>query len=101
MRTAWRRWIVGLGIVALPVALRCTTPATTYTCNSAAQCVNGNAVGTCEPTGFCSFTDSACASGWRYGTYAGSGLGGTCVVCGQSGEACCGSTKACTGGMGC
>lgn len=45
-----------------------------------AVCVDGLVQGTCEPTGYCSFPDPGCpGSGQRYGTWAGAGLGGTCV----------------------
>ena len=35
--------------------------------------------GTCEPNGFCSFPDTDCPSGSRYGEHAGAGLANTCV----------------------
>lgn len=46
-----------------------------YQCAESTQCGDG----VCEPSGFCSFPDDACASGRRYGSFAGDGLGGTCV----------------------
>lgn len=47
-----------------------------FVCESSDECNPG---GTCEGTGFCSFPDEACASGDRYGGYAGDGLSNTCV----------------------
>jgi hypothetical protein len=42
------------------------------------QCDDG-ATGVCEPTGFCSYADPACAGGQRYADHAGDGLSGQCV----------------------
>jgi len=50
-----------------------------YHCSSAGQCVADARAGSCEPTGFCSFADTSCGSGRRYGAHAGDGLGGLCV----------------------
>ncbi len=49
-----------------------------FRCESDAECVRGGTTGTCELVGFCSFPDSACASGTRFGDYAGS-LSNQCV----------------------
>ena len=53
---------------------------TTYKCTSNDMCSAsaGNTGGTCEITGFCSFTDGQCAEGRRYGDLAGK-FSGTCV----------------------
>jgi hypothetical protein len=65
---------VGLGLAA------CDSLPAVFECRAPADCVDGQSAGTCEPTGYCSFPDAACTeSGRRYGTYAGDGLGGTCV----------------------
>ncbi|MEO8554833.1 MAG: thrombospondin type 3 repeat-containing protein [Kofleriaceae bacterium] len=53
--------------------------AATFPCATADQCRRAGVVGSCETTGFCSFADSACATGWRYDSSAGDGLGGACV----------------------
>lgn len=50
--------------------------ATEFKCTDSAQCSATGAV--CEPDGYCSFTDSDCASGRRYGEFAGS-LSNQCV----------------------
>jgi hypothetical protein len=51
----------------------------TFDCATSSQCRNGTASGVCEPNGFCSFSDTACASGSRYDPSAGDDLGGQCV----------------------
>lgn len=50
-----------------------------YTCQSDQQCVQGPLQGACEAGDHCSFPDEGCASGKRYGEYAGGGLAGSCV----------------------
>lgn len=45
-----------------------------FHCDTTDQCAGG----TCEPEGFCSFPDSSCPSGKRFGELGGS-LAGTCV----------------------
>jgi hypothetical protein len=47
-----------------------------YQCSDNTEC---GGQGVCEASGFCSFEDASCESGRRYGTFAGDGLGGTCV----------------------
>lgn len=54
----------------------CTDQA--YACNADDQCVSGDALGVCEPSGFCSFPDGTCDSGRRYGAHAGE-LAHACV----------------------
>jgi hypothetical protein len=49
-----------------------------FTCERDAQCGGGSTPGRCEPAGHCSFADTKCPSGRRYGDYAGP-LEGTCV----------------------
>lgn len=53
----------------------CVRPVDAFVCTSSEQCTNG---GLCQTTGFCSFEDSTCPSGQRYGTASG-GLGDVCV----------------------
>ena len=51
-----------------------------YDCGGGGKCVNTAGIeGVCEPTGFCSFAEPGCASGRRYGEFAGMGLSGECV----------------------
>lgn len=42
-----------------------------YECGSADQCLRDGVQGRCEAVSFCSFPDPACASGARFGDYAG------------------------------
>lgn len=57
----------------------------TYECSENASCIVGDAMGVCEPEGVCSYSDEACASGRRYGPYAG-GLAEACVPEGATGS---------------
>ncbi len=54
----------------------CTTSPSSFECSNDADCGND---GRCEPTGFCSFPDTGCASGYRYGDLAES-LSNQCVI---------------------
>jgi hypothetical protein len=56
----------------------------TFECSMAAECTSANGGGFCV-SGFCAFTDNACASGQRFGEQSGS-LAGTCVP-GAGGDA--------------
>lgn len=60
----------------------CVTPAATFTCDDPGDCPGGR----CEVDGFCSFPDSSCASGSRYGDGSGE-LSNACVaataICGN------------------
>jgi hypothetical protein len=98
----------GLPAVAvLLVAATCTPIRSVFTCHGDQSCVDGATQGTCELTGFCSFPDGTCATGRRYGVYAGGGLGSTCVgagsgddggaVCGLLGDPCCAADMGCPG----
>ena len=60
-------WLVAILLVGC-------TPAT-FPCQSDAQCSRGR----CEPSGFCSFRDPSCQSGWRYGSLAPGELAHECV----------------------
>jgi hypothetical protein len=64
------RLALALAALALCGCLRSTQ----FTCELDSDCGGGS----CEPTGFCSFIDSACASGSRYGELSGS-LSNQCV----------------------
>jgi hypothetical protein len=50
-----------------------------FDCKTSDQCRLGTSTGTCEPSGFCSFTDAACDSGRRYDPSASGDLSGACV----------------------
>jgi len=49
-----------------------------FVCSEDAECTGGPGAGTCEPDGRCSFPDTACGEGRRYGGFAGS-KSNTCV----------------------
>lgn len=59
-----------LGVVALLASTAGCLRATEFKCMTDTDCSAGGAV--CEPTGYCSFTDSACSMGRRYGDFSGS-----------------------------
>jgi len=63
-----------------------------FTCSDDAQCV-GQAMGVCQPDGYCSFPAADCPSGQRYGEHSGP-RSGQCV--GEASET--GSTGEATGG---
>lgn len=67
--------------VALAIALAgCSLPPSIFQCAADEQCVGtGGGAGVCEPTGYCSFADSACAADRRYGDLAPAGIAGQCV----------------------
>ncbi|MBI5479308.1 MAG: DUF2341 domain-containing protein [Deltaproteobacteria bacterium] len=69
------------GALAL-AAGSCASLRGAYTCTGDSECVHQGTRGSCEPTGYCSFPDGTCPSSRRYGTWAGDGLGGTCVATG-------------------
>jgi Thrombospondin type 3 repeat len=62
----------------LAFALTACVPDAAFHCGSSEQCRNGDTIGTCEATGFCSFPDSSCPSGSRYTASAG-GFAKDCV----------------------
>jgi hypothetical protein len=60
---------VALWMIAIASSAGCLRD-TEFKCTDHVDCTGTG--GTCESTGYCSFTDSACADGRRYGAYAGS-----------------------------
>jgi hypothetical protein len=70
MRSAWPIRVAL--VVALGLAPSCQRVRATFQCTLDTACVNGATKGRCEPSGYCSFSDSSCASGFRYGVAAGS-----------------------------
>jgi hypothetical protein len=65
---------------ALLVLLLCACVDGTYHCAEDSQCIQRGPSGRCETTAFCSFPDSTCVqSGYRYSSFAGDGLAGTCA----------------------
>ena len=72
---AWSMAQRGLALGA--IASACQQPSA-FICTSDDDCTDAGDVGSCEPTGFCSFPDGDCASMQRYGKHAGD-LAGQCV----------------------
>jgi hypothetical protein len=62
-----RAWL----LVAVACTAGCLRP-TEFKCAGDSQCGSD---GVCQASGYCSFTDMGCASGQRYGEYAGSSSG--------------------------
>ena len=68
-----RAALVLAGIIAASlfgVALGCLSKPR-FECSGPAECLSGGTQGTCEPDSFCSFPDSSCPSGRRYGDLSG------------------------------
>ena len=66
-----------LVVVSVLAACRVTG---TFECGLDQACRRGDELGMCEEDGYCSFGDSACTSGRRYGDNAGDGLANMCVA---------------------
>jgi hypothetical protein len=87
-----------LGLAAAPSFFACGE--SKFVCLSDAQCSHDAQAGVCQPNGFCSFPDEACASGQRYGEHAGRGLAGSCVSQTDDGDDdAAGSTTSATSGV--
>jgi hypothetical protein len=65
------RFVVGCAIWLVGCAL-----GDVYTCSTSSQCGTG---ARCEASGYCSFSDGMCPSGFRYGRWAPSSLAQKCV----------------------
>lgn len=63
--------------ISLGAVASCIKPAA-FECTDDIQCEHAGVAGTCEPTGACSFPDSNCRSGRRYGSLSGA-LSDQCV----------------------
>lgn len=74
------RWLAGLATCATIAVAGCSPfGGGSFACADNTECSNNASAGFCESTGFCSFADSDCTSGRRYGDLAGNGLAGVCV----------------------
>src|SRR5688572_5269904 len=80
-----------LALLMLAALAACDPPRRSFRCRESRQCTPG----VCQPSGFCSFADVACAGGQRYSEHAGAARAGRCVEtsgCGdgvkQLGEEC-------------
>ena len=71
---------VGSLACALALALgSCASLRGGFACTRDDQCGDQGTGGACEASGYCSFPDLTCASGRRYGAWAGGGLRLVCV----------------------
>jgi hypothetical protein len=82
-RTGQRARVLGLaGTFALAAACAAATSACLrfdpFGCQEDTQC-DAAAMGRCDVSGWCSYPDLACATGYRFEANAGNGLGGECV----------------------
>jgi len=68
--------VVGVALVLAALAGACSTPV--FECAGNAECAAGGSDGVCEATSRCSFADTGCESGRRYGEYSGD-LSGVCT----------------------
>jgi hypothetical protein len=93
------------------VCLAGCTLGDSYHCARDTQCASGGDSGACESSGYCSFADTSCSGGRRYGRWAPAPLGSACVppagdlgagdgACGGDLEPCCAGTE-CNGGLTC
>jgi hypothetical protein len=76
MRTGSTHALCALALLAF--ACGCSSPLDTYVCTTNADCQDDDQQGICESTLSCSFADSTCDSGRRYGSAAGE-LSKACV----------------------
>jgi alpha-tubulin suppressor-like RCC1 family protein len=94
-----------LALVMMTAIGGCTPIEHAFRCADSAACVREGVTGTCEGNHWCSFPDAGCASGRRYGEFAGDGLALACVTaadsCGAIGEPCCAGTNACQAKLTC
>jgi alpha-tubulin suppressor-like RCC1 family protein len=68
-------------MVLCPWLASCDLGVVPFVCQRDEQCVDGAALGMCEPEGYCSFSDASCPdSGRRFGEHASPELSGQCVL---------------------
>jgi hypothetical protein len=70
--------LVVAALAAAAIPLSSCLRSTQYQCNSATECARTGGPGYCEATGYCSFDDTTCDSGRRYGDLSGP-FAGQCV----------------------
>ncbi len=80
-----RAWLAAAAaaLAALAAGAASCLRSTSFQCASDGNC-SGSPAGRCEDNGFCSFPDTSCASGFRFGDHSGP-VAGTCV--GDGGDA--------------
>ncbi len=72
-------WLQALVAAHLAMLAACIPEVSdTFSCHSDLQCTSDGQAGHCEENATCSFDDSSCASGRRYGDLAAEGLAGIC-----------------------
>ena len=69
----------GLALSVL-ACLGCVSPKQSFQCTGNTSCRQGGETGMCEATGYCTFDDSFCSSGRRYGDASAPPYGGECFV---------------------
>lgn len=67
-----------LALAALAAA-GCFDASSGFSCGGDGECVHGGVQGRCEASRYCSFPDSLCASGFRFGDEAAAPFAGQCV----------------------
>lgn len=67
-----------LALLALALTAGACVKLDTFTCAASDECVHDGVPGTCEADGLCSFPDTSCGSGKKYGEFAGP-QSGQCV----------------------
>ncbi len=77
--------MVKLGWLLCLVANAACLQTTSFHCTKSSQCMTPSQTGTCESVGYCSFPDSSCPDGKRFGDLAGDSLSNTCVGSQQPG----------------
>lgn len=80
-------------LIGVVLAAGCVRGGGSYTCTTDAECVLAGASGRCEAAGFCSFPDSTCDTGFRFGVHSGS-FAGDCVVAESTGSVTIGGSVA-------
>lgn len=71
-----------------------------FQCQRNDQCVSQGEEGVCQASGYCSFGDGTCDSGYRYADSAPPGLAGQCVEPMPQGSSSCGTAGCETGAPG-
>jgi hypothetical protein len=61
-------------------AFGCVSPKQSFQCTGNTSCRQGGETGVCEETGYCTFEDSFCSSGRRYGEASAPPYGSECFV---------------------
>jgi hypothetical protein len=79
------RAVLAACLAGVAAGLGCL-PSPTFDCTDSTECGTG---GTCQPDDRCSFADSSCTSGQRYGSLAGN-ESNACVAAGSGSSSCTG-----------